>query len=132
MNVSAKYSINRVFNLSHPLEGGWFVVFRLFQSILFFVNWISPTFSFLIKYYHTMFIIIVFWLGCDRPSGLIFFVPALLLSVLAPLFSPSSSVSLSYLIFAVPMRECLGKHSCTSSTFPIAILNGTFCLREAK
>ena len=24
-----------------------------------------------------------------------------------------------------PMRECLGKHSCMSSPFPIAILNGT-------
>ena len=32
-----------------------------------------------------MFIIIVFWLGCDRPSGLLFFVPALLLSILTPL-----------------------------------------------
>ena len=32
-----------------------------------------PSFSFLIKYYHIIFIIIVFWLGCDRPSGLLFF-----------------------------------------------------------
>ena len=30
-------------------------------------------FSFFIKYYHILFIIIVFWLGCDRPSGLLFF-----------------------------------------------------------
>ena len=22
-------------------EGGWFVIFRIFKSILFFVNWIS-------------------------------------------------------------------------------------------
>ena len=72
-----------------------------------------------------MFIIIVFWLGCDRPSGLFFFVPALLLSILTPLFFPSSSFSLSYFVLAVPMRECLGKNSCMSSTFPIAILNGT-------
>ena len=49
-----------------------------------------------------MFIIIVLWLGSDRPSGLLF-LPALLLSILAPLFLPYSSVSL----------------------FPIAILNGT-------
>ena len=45
------------------------------------------------------------------------------------------SLLLSYFIFlllclvsvllAVPMRECLGKHSCMSSSFPIAILNGT-------
>ena len=51
--------------------------------------------------------------------------PAVLFSILTPLFCPSSSVSSSYFIFAVPMRECLGKHSCMSSQFPIAILNGT-------
>ena len=28
-------------------------------------------FPFLIKDYHILFIIIVFWLGCDRPSGLL-------------------------------------------------------------
>ena len=73
-----------------------------------------------------MFIIIVFWLGCDRPSGLLLFVPDLLFSILTPLFLPPSSVSLSYFILAVPMLECLGKHACMSSPFPIAILNGTF------
>ena len=72
-----------------------------------------------------MFIIIVFRLGCDRPWGLLLFVPAVLFSILTPLFCPSSSVSLSYFILAVPMRECLGKHSCMSFPFPIAILNGT-------
>ena len=91
-------------------------------------------FPFLIKYYHILFIIIiiVFWLGCDRPTGPLLFVPALLLSILTPLFLPSSSVSLSYFVLAFPMRECLGKHSCMSSSFPIAILNGTFLFREAK
>ena len=69
-----------------------------------------------------MFIIFVFWSGCDRPSGLFFCVPAVRLSILTPLFLPSSSVSLSYFILAVPIRECLGKHSCTSSPFPIAKL----------
>ena len=53
-----------------------------------------------------------------------FFVPALLLSILTYLI-PSSSVSLAYSVLAVPMRECLGKHSCMSSPFPLAILNGT-------
>ena len=91
------------------------------------------TFSFFhIKYYHILFIIIVFWLGGDRPSGLLSFVPALLFSILTPLFLPSSSVSLSYFVLAVPMRECLGKHSCMSSPCPIAILNGTLHFREAK
>ena len=72
-----------------------------------------------------MFIIIVFRLGCDRLSELLLFMPAVLFSILKPLFCPSSSVSLSYFILAVPMRECLGKHSCMSSLFPTAILNGT-------
>ena len=50
-----------------------------------------------------MFIIIVFRLGCGRPSGLLLFVPAVLFSILTPLFCPSSSVSLSYFILAVPI-----------------------------
>ena len=52
--------------------------------------------------------------------------PALLLSILASLFFPSSG-SLSYFILAVSMLECLVKHLCVSFTFPIAMLNGT-CL----
>ena len=72
-----------------------------------------------------MFINIVFGLGSDRLSGLVSFAIALPFFMLAPLFLPSSSVSLSYFIFAVPMLDCLGKHSCKSSSFPIAILNGT-------
>ena len=43
-----------------------------------------------------------------------------------PLFLPSS-VSLSYIILVVPLRECFGKHSCMSSPFPIAILNCIIC-----
>ena len=73
-----------------------------------------------------MFINIVFWLGSDRLSGFLSFGPAVLFFILTPLFLPSSSVSLSYyFIIAVNMRECLGKHSCMSSPFPTAILNGT-------
>ena len=45
---------------------------------------------------------------------------------------PSSFVALSYFILAVPMRNCLGKHSCMSYTFPIVILNGTCCFRSVK
>ena len=104
-----------------------FFIFWLFKFILFFVNWISLYFfPFVIKYYHIMFIIIVFWWGCDRPSGLLLLVSALLLSILTPSFLPSSSDSLSYFVLAVPMRECLRKHSCMSSPCLIAILNGTF------
>ena len=90
------------------------------------------TFPFLIKYYHILFIIIVFWLGCDRPSGLLLFVPALLLSILTPLFLPSSSVSLCYFVLAVPMHECLGNHSCMSSPWPIEIQNGTFLFSRCE
>ena len=59
--------------------------------------------------------------------------PALLPSIRKPLLVlPSSSVSLSYFILAVPMHECSGKHSCMSSPFPKAILNGTFLFRSVK
>ena len=82
-------------------------------------------FPFLIKYYHILFVIILFCLGSDRLSGLLSFLPALRFSILTPLFCPSSSVPLSYFSLAVPILECLEKHSCMSSPFPIAILNGT-------
>ena len=104
------------------------------DNLLFF-KYLSPfffcqlnfivLFPFLIKYYHLLFIINGFLLGFDRPSGLLLFEPVFLLSIPAPFF-PSSSVSLSYFILAVPMRECLGKHACKSSPCPIVIMNGTF------
>ena len=46
-----------------------------------------------------------------------------------PLFLPSSFVSLSYVVLAVLMQECLGEHSFVSSTFPIATANGTLSPR---
>ena len=64
-----------------------------------------------------------------RSTGLhTFFVPAVLLSkcLFIRLFIPSSSVSLSYFILAVPMRKCSGEHSCLSSIFHVALLNDTF------
>ena len=36
---------------------------------------------------------------------------SLILTNYVPHFLPSSSVSLSNIILAVPMRQCLGKHS---------------------
>ena len=62
-------------------------------------------------------------------TGLLSFVSTVLLSTFILLFLPSSSVSLSNFYLAVPMRGCLGKDSCMSSPFPIAILNGTFSLQ---
>ena len=58
--------------------------------------------------------------------------PLYFFSMLTPLFCPSSSVSVSYFILSVPMREWLGKHSCMSSPFPIAILNCTSFLSLVK
>ena len=72
-----------------------------------------------------MFIIILFWLGCDSPSLLLLFVPALLPSTLTHLFLPSSPVSLSYFILAGPMCECLGKKLLHGFQFPMAIPNVT-------
>ena len=102
---------------------------------LSFFGYLSP-FCFLLIEFHCTFSIsykiqkyyiyyIVFWLGYDRRSGLSF-VPALFLSILTPLFLPSSYVSFSYFILAASMRECLREHSRMTSPFPIAILNGTF------
>ena len=64
------------------------------------------------------------WTRLSDWTGLLFFVSAVLLSTFIPLFLPSSSVSLSYFNLAVPMRGCFWKHSCMSSSFSIAILNG--------
>ena len=70
-----------------------------------------------------MFIILFFSLGNDKFRDF-FFACCTCFHIFTPLFLPSS-ISLYYFILAVPMRECLVKHSCMSSTFPIAILNGT-------
>ena len=53
-------------------------------------------------------------------------------SPLKYLFCVSSSVSFSYFVLAVPMRKCLGKHSCMSSSFPIVILNDTSFFRQCN
>ena len=67
------------------------------------------TFSLLIKYYHILFVIILFWLGSDRLSGLFSFVPALLFSILTPLFCPSLPVPLSYFSLCRSDARVFGK-----------------------
>ena len=59
-----------------------------------------------------------------RLAGPLFFVPAVLHSIFTLFFLPSSTVT----VFTLPFRttECLEQHSWMSSTFPIAILNGTW------
>ena len=42
---------------------------------------------------------------------------SVLLSISSLIILSTSSVSLFYFILAVPMRKCLGKHTCMSSTF---------------
>ena len=62
----------------------------------------------------------------SKTVGTIFLGPDVLLSIYS-LFSSlaASSVSLYYFVLAaVPMCTCFGKHSCMSSIFPIAMLNG--------
>ena len=76
-----------------------------------------------------MFIIIVFWLGIERPSGVG-------ISFFRTRFTSfqdhCSLLNVFFCFFALfrsccSMHECLGKHSCMRSSFPVAILNGT-CL----
>ena len=68
-----------------------------------------------------------------------FFVPILLLSILTPLFLPYllrlffyfvSFLLFNFFLFFILLKGV--KHSCMSSTFPIAILNGTCFFRNAK
>ena len=73
-----------------------------------------------------MFIIIVLRSGNDRLSGLLFFRARCSSFHAHASLITFSSVSMSYFIFAVPMLECLGNHSCMSSPFPKAMQNGTF------
>ena len=94
-------------------------------SVIYFSLIEFHLFPCLLKYYYIRFVIFVFRIGSDKPSGLLFLsCPLYFFLVLRPRFL-RSSVSLSYFILAVPMRECLRKHSCMSARFPIAILNGT-------
>ena len=69
------------------------------------------------------------WTRQNDRTRLIFFLSAILLFTFILLFLLSFSVSSSYFNLAVPMRKCLGKHSCMSSPFSIVILNGTCYLR---
>ena len=54
------------------------------------------------------------WTRQSDWTGRLFFLSAVLLSTFILLFLLSNSVSLSYFNLAVPMRKCLGKHSCMS------------------
>ena len=90
-------------------------------------------FPFLIKYYHILFNIIVFWWGCDRPSGHLSSCPFC--------FFPYSRLSyylrlylylISFLLF--PCASVWENTCAWVPPFPIAILNCTFffCSMKAK
>ena len=64
--------------------------------------------------------------------GTFFLGPLCFFPYILTTFLSSSFVSLFYFVFAVPMRECLGKHSCMSSPCNIAILNGTFLFSRGE
>ena len=70
-------------------------------------------FPYLIKYYYIVCIIIVFWLGSDRPSRLVFFVPALLLPYLL-LSSYHFRLFLCRISFLLFPCTSVWENSCTS------------------
>ena len=72
-------------NICNTYGGGWMIChFSTLQVQLFLLIEFHFTFSIFCKI--KQFIIIVFWIGNNRPSGFLFtFVPALLLSILTPL-----------------------------------------------
>ena len=77
---------------------------------------------------------ILFWLSSDRLSGFFTSFHAHGTLYLLRVFHYLIYYYYYYYLFilAVQMRECLGKHSCMSSPFPIAILNDTFIFRETR
>ena len=73
--------------------------FSIVQVHFVFLVGLIVFFPCFIKYYHIMFII-VFLLECGRSTGLLYFVPDLLLPILTPLSLHSSIVYLiSFLLF---------------------------------
>ena len=117
-----KYNFN-----TENQDGGRVDDFSFFEylSLFFFcqLNFII-LFPFLIKYYHIMFIIIVFWLGCDRPSGLF-------IRARCTFFHTHASLLYVFVCLIVLFHSCcshawvFGKTLLHEFPVPIAILNGT-------
>ena len=81
---------NNVFQPPITEECGWFFIFRLFKTILlieFLILYISLSYKML-----PCLFIIVFWLGSDRPSGLLFLSCPLYFFPYLSSYIPSSSV----------------------------------------
>ena len=98
----------------------------IYVHLFFLLIQFHCAFPYLKKYYNFLFIIIIFWLGCVIPSGLLPF-SCLLCFFLYPRL-PSYLLRMFFILF----RSCcsharvFGKHSRLSFPCPIAILNGTF------
>ena len=106
-------------------EGGlFFIFFDCSGPFCFMVIQFDSTFSIsykiLTNYVYYYCILIRLW-----AVGTSFFHALFSSFPLTPLFLQSSSVSLSYLVLAVLMRECFRNHSCMCSPFHVATVNGT-------
>ena len=92
-------------------EGGWFVIFRIFKSILFFVHWISSYFLFVPE-------------QKVRAHFASFHTHVSLLTFFVCFFILFHSCCSQVRVFA---KKLMHEFPC-----PIAKLNGTFLFREAK
>ena len=132
-SIFSPFSLPSVIFLLFPSgEGIRLFIFRLLCPFCFcYFNFII-LFPFIIKYHNIMLIIILFWLGSDRQSAFLFFSCPLYFFPYSHLSSCLIRLVLCYFIRAVPVPKCFGKYSCTSSQFPVAILNGFFLHCESN
>ena len=107
-----------VFNLDRGERGGEVDDFSISVVEVHFMfcrlNFVG-FFSYLTKCFHIMNIVILFSFGIDCQAGLHFYARFTSLHTHTSLLN--SFVCFLSFILAVPMRECLGKHSCMSSSF---------------
>ena len=105
--------------------GGVFSFFDYSSPFCFLLIEFHHAFSISYKillYYVYYYCILIEWYAV----GTLFFPGRFTFSILTPLFLPFSFVF--FILFhscCSHMRDCLGKYSCMSSTFPIAILDDT-------
>ena len=107
-------------NISRPLysfldslffkeEGEWVFIFWILSSSRFLLIGFLGAFLLLLKYYHIIFIIIVFWLGNDRPSGLFF-------SCLIYFFLTHASLLTFFVGFFVLFHSCCSQERVLGKT----------------
>ena len=119
---------SNIMSLSN-IHDGWWTVFNfsiVFKSI--FLIELHCIFSVLIKSYHIIFNIIVFWSGCDRPPGFFFLARFIsfnthvsLLTFFVCFFILFHSCWSHAWAFGFPCKMCGTR--VRSSSHPVAILN---------